>query len=253
MPKNKIMIQAIRKYQKNKALIGAGRCKHYPTCSNYSIGCYEKFNFFKATFLTIRRIISCNPFTKNTYDPVPLTKKEKKIREHSIEIASEIITSLIVEQYENPKRTPIDDIKFIYQASFGNLHLNPNASLQEIQDHMDPMTEEEKRMIVKSTYIGNGWYRIPLQNVEPQKLAKMFLESRNECLNREDATTLFFDTLYLYKKRYPSSLKDINSFIKNNVTPTSVFPISHSELYKNAIHPHYRIIHKVVLDKYLNK
>jgi putative membrane protein insertion efficiency factor len=75
---NKWAIKAIRIYQKNKALIGNNHCKHYPSCSAYSIEAYSKFNFFYASILTIWRILRCNPFTKKVYDPVPLTKSEKK-------------------------------------------------------------------------------------------------------------------------------------------------------------------------------
>lgn len=75
---NNIAIKAIKKYQQNKSLIGSGRCRHYPTCSNYAIEAYQKFNFIKASFLTGWRILRCNPFSKKVYDPVPLSKEEKK-------------------------------------------------------------------------------------------------------------------------------------------------------------------------------
>ena len=45
MSLNEWAIKCIEKYQKNKEIIGSGRCKHYPSCSNYAIGCYKKFNF----------------------------------------------------------------------------------------------------------------------------------------------------------------------------------------------------------------
>ena len=78
MARNKLAIKLIKNYQENKEIIGSGRCKHYPSCSNYAIGCYEKFNFFHASVLVGWRILRCNPFTKKVYDPVPLTKKEKE-------------------------------------------------------------------------------------------------------------------------------------------------------------------------------
>ena len=56
-------------------------CKYSPTCSNYALGCYKKFNFFKASILTFWRILRCNPFSKGGYDPVPLTKAEKLSKE----------------------------------------------------------------------------------------------------------------------------------------------------------------------------
>ena len=80
MSLNKRAIKLIKHYQETKnQTIGSGRCKHYPSCSNYAIECYEKFNFVKASFLTTWRILRCNPLTHKVYDPVPLTKKEKKI------------------------------------------------------------------------------------------------------------------------------------------------------------------------------
>ncbi len=37
-----------------------------------------KFNFVKASFLTLKRFLKCNRLFKGGYDPVPLTKEEKK-------------------------------------------------------------------------------------------------------------------------------------------------------------------------------
>lgn len=69
----KILIKLIRLYQKipgpwHKA------CKFWPTCSNYAIDALEIHGIFKGTFLTIWRIIRCNPFSKGGYDPVPPKK-----------------------------------------------------------------------------------------------------------------------------------------------------------------------------------
>lgn len=50
-------------------------CKHQPTCSNYAIGVYSEFGFFKGSYLTIKRILKCNPWSKGGYDPIPLKEK----------------------------------------------------------------------------------------------------------------------------------------------------------------------------------
>ena len=50
-------------------------CKHQPTCSNYAIGVLNEFGLFKGLFLTIKRILKCNPFSKGGYDPVPIKKR----------------------------------------------------------------------------------------------------------------------------------------------------------------------------------
>ncbi|HNV43167.1 MAG: membrane protein insertion efficiency factor YidD [Spirochaetes bacterium] len=46
-------------------------CRFTPTCSSYALQAYKKYNFFKASFLTIKRILRCHPFSKGGYDPVP--------------------------------------------------------------------------------------------------------------------------------------------------------------------------------------
>ena len=74
---NKLMIKLIEKYQ-STTTNSKKRCRYVPTCSEYSKECYEKFNFFKASFLTFFRILRCNPLFKGGYDPVPLSRKEKK-------------------------------------------------------------------------------------------------------------------------------------------------------------------------------
>ncbi len=67
----KIPIFFIRAYQKYiSPLLGQNKCRFTPTCSNYAIEAYEKHNVFKATLLTIWRILRCNPFNKGGYDPL---------------------------------------------------------------------------------------------------------------------------------------------------------------------------------------
>lgn len=77
--KNEFCVKLIKKYQENKQVIGSGHCKFYPTCSNYAIETYQKFNFFYASLLVGVRILRCNPLAKRRYYPVKLTKEEKKV------------------------------------------------------------------------------------------------------------------------------------------------------------------------------
>ena len=42
-----------------------GCCRFQPTCSAYGKQAYEKYGFLKATWLTMWRILRCNPFNKN--------------------------------------------------------------------------------------------------------------------------------------------------------------------------------------------
>ena len=75
----KIAIKLIEFYQNKMSPNMNKRCRFYPSCSNYGLECYKRFNFFKASFLTLYRIIRCNPWNKGGYDPVP-EKKSKLIK-----------------------------------------------------------------------------------------------------------------------------------------------------------------------------
>ena len=68
----KVCVALIKFYRKYiSPLKTHGCCKYHPTCSQYAIEAYEKYGFFKGTFLTVWRILRCNPFSKGGYDPVP--------------------------------------------------------------------------------------------------------------------------------------------------------------------------------------
>lgn len=46
-------------------------CRFYPSCSQYSKECFEKFSVTRALWYSFRRIIKCHPFNKGGVDPVP--------------------------------------------------------------------------------------------------------------------------------------------------------------------------------------
>ncbi|MDR2867329.1 MAG: membrane protein insertion efficiency factor YidD, partial [Acholeplasmatales bacterium] len=46
-------------------------CRYHPSCSTYSYACYLKFNFFKASLLTLARLLRCNPLFKGGYEYLP--------------------------------------------------------------------------------------------------------------------------------------------------------------------------------------
>ncbi|MFI3307069.1 MAG: membrane protein insertion efficiency factor YidD [Mycoplasmatota bacterium] len=50
-------------------------CRHIPTCSNYGIQAIDEYGCIKGSYLTIKRIIKCNPLGTSGYDPVPERKK----------------------------------------------------------------------------------------------------------------------------------------------------------------------------------
>ena len=73
---NKTVLKIIDKYQSEASKSKNFKCRHNPTCSNYAKQSFERFGFFKAFYLSSKRILSCNPLFKPKYDPVP----EKKVK-----------------------------------------------------------------------------------------------------------------------------------------------------------------------------
>ncbi|HNT41372.1 MAG TPA: membrane protein insertion efficiency factor YidD [Tenuifilaceae bacterium] len=46
-------------------------CRYTPTCSVYSVEALKKHGLFKGSWLSIKRILRCNPWGGHGYDPVP--------------------------------------------------------------------------------------------------------------------------------------------------------------------------------------
>ncbi|RCK77530.1 MAG: Protein YidD [Ignavibacteriae bacterium] len=69
---NLIAIYTIKLYRiLISPLLPANTCRFYPTCSAYSLEAFQKYNFFKALWLSIKRIARCHPLNKGGYDPLP--------------------------------------------------------------------------------------------------------------------------------------------------------------------------------------
>jgi len=72
---NKILIKVfvlfVKGYQVLISPFFPASCRFYPTCSSYSIQALKKHGVLKGTFLSVNRIIRCNPFNPGGVDPVP--------------------------------------------------------------------------------------------------------------------------------------------------------------------------------------
>jgi hypothetical protein len=69
---NFILLSMVRFYRKFiSPLKKHSSCIYTPTCSQYAIQALEKYGPIKGTFLTIKRILRCNPLSNGGYDPVP--------------------------------------------------------------------------------------------------------------------------------------------------------------------------------------
>ena len=69
----KILLFIIKLYKKfiSPIIKAMGvECKYYPTCSEYAKLAIEKYGCIKGIYLSIKRVIKCNPFSKGGYDPL---------------------------------------------------------------------------------------------------------------------------------------------------------------------------------------
>jgi putative membrane protein insertion efficiency factor len=46
-------------------------CRYTPTCSSYALEAFQKHPLYYAFYLTTKRVLSCNPWGGQGYDPVP--------------------------------------------------------------------------------------------------------------------------------------------------------------------------------------
>ena len=66
-----IMIGLIKLYQITLSPLIGRQCRYQPTCSNYGLEAIRKYGPFKGGWLTLKRVLSCNPWGGSGYDPVP--------------------------------------------------------------------------------------------------------------------------------------------------------------------------------------
>lgn len=64
----KIFVSLIKVYQKYISPRIGARCKYYPTCSEYTRQAIDKYGIIKGSFLGIKRILKCNPFSHGGVD-----------------------------------------------------------------------------------------------------------------------------------------------------------------------------------------
>ena len=61
----------VRGYQLLISPVLGPRCRFHPTCSEYSREALQRFGLLRGGWLSIRRIVRCQPFRDGGYDPVP--------------------------------------------------------------------------------------------------------------------------------------------------------------------------------------
>jgi putative membrane protein insertion efficiency factor len=66
-----VMVVFIKGYRYWLSPLLPASCRFYPSCSAYALESYQRLGFWKGTYLSLRRILKCNPFHPGGVDPVP--------------------------------------------------------------------------------------------------------------------------------------------------------------------------------------
>lgn len=66
-----VLLKIIKIYQYAISPLSAPSCRFIPSCSQYSIEVIEKHGVIKGSWLSIKRILRCNPWHPGGYDPAP--------------------------------------------------------------------------------------------------------------------------------------------------------------------------------------
>ncbi len=67
----RVLLAMLRFYKAQISPALPPACRYTPTCSEYAIEAVDRHGAWRGTVMAIRRVISCNPFTRGGYDPVP--------------------------------------------------------------------------------------------------------------------------------------------------------------------------------------
>ncbi|MDL2297821.1 membrane protein insertion efficiency factor YidD [Synergistaceae bacterium OttesenSCG-928-D05] len=59
-------------------VLGGGKCRFYPTCSDYATEAFREYGFFYGAQLGLRRFLRCGPWSPGGYDPVPGPEEMKR-------------------------------------------------------------------------------------------------------------------------------------------------------------------------------
>ena len=72
-----ILIKLIKIYKLLISPLTGHSCRYLPTCSDYCMEALKEFGLLKGLLLSLKRILSCNPWSSGGFDPI---KKEIKVK-----------------------------------------------------------------------------------------------------------------------------------------------------------------------------
>ena len=68
---NHFGVKLIKGYQNWISPFLPASCRFYPSCSQYALESYQKLGFCRTSYLSLLRLLKCNPFHPGGVDAVP--------------------------------------------------------------------------------------------------------------------------------------------------------------------------------------
>ncbi len=66
-----VVLAALRFYKAAVSPMLPPACRYTPTCSEYAMEAVERYGVGRGGWLATRRLLSCHPWSRGGYDPVP--------------------------------------------------------------------------------------------------------------------------------------------------------------------------------------
>lgn len=161
----------------------------------------------------------------------------------------EEIIPLIFDALEKyPLSEPQDIIKLLYQREFGPAHAiqDPERALNWVREEYASCAQEEG---LPFEYIGNGWARLDLKKLDangitPERAAEAFVKSAVPAGDK----TAFAEMLKELNSdaRLEELLPGFGAFISSYLA-AGCPAVHHSEAYRTAYSPAYRVVRPDVL------
>ncbi len=159
---------------------------------------------------------------------------------------------------ENYKKYPLsqirDLIKLIYQNEFAGGHMikDENESLERLKREYGSLKADPSFEV--GQYIGNKLYRVNLQAIKDRDLGKLnqaFVKTANENKGTIEAFEKKIDILrkLIAEGKLGLDADDFEVFIKE-LKSRNYPPISHSDIYRKAYGPAYRVIRSTYINDF---
>ncbi len=65
------VLAALRWYRRSVSPLMPPACRYTPTCSEYAMEAIDRHGVGIGGVMAVRRVLSCHPFARGGYDPVP--------------------------------------------------------------------------------------------------------------------------------------------------------------------------------------